>query len=62
MGIGYTIISKPSYIIFRCPYCRRDVSVQFRQVKYNTELWDDGAACVCPECNKEVELDGYKYD
>lgn len=62
MRIGYTIISRPSYIIFRCPNCKKDVKVQFRLVEYNTEYWDDGASCTCPECGKEVELGSYEYD
>ena len=62
MGIGYTIISKPHHIIFRCPHCKEDVEVMFEHVDYMTDYWGDGAWCDCPECGKEVELDDYEYD
>ncbi len=31
-------------------------------VTYNTDYWGDGGYCTCPECEKEIELDGYEYD
>lgn len=54
-GVNYTIISRPSYIIFKCPFCHEEVEV-------NTDYWGDGAWCGCPECGKEVEFDDYEYD
>lgn len=62
MGIDYTIISKPDYIIFECPHCKEDVEVGFSEVDFNTDYWGDGAVCNCPKCGEEVELDGYEYD
>lgn len=61
MGIDYTIISKPDYIIFKCPHCKGNVEVAFSEVDFNTDYWGDGAVCDCPECGEEVELDGYEY-
>lgn len=61
MGIDYTIISKPNYIIFVCPHCGENVHVPFAEVDYFTDYWGDGAVVDCPECGKEVELSGYDY-
>lgn len=61
-GVNYTIISKPSYITFECPFCHEEVEVNFEEVDFNTDYWGDGAWCDCPECGEEVELDDYEYD
>ena len=62
MGIDYTIISKPTYIQFKCPHCHEDVEILFDEADYKTEYWGDGALCDCPNCDEEVELDNYEYD
>lgn len=61
-GVNYTIISRPSYITFECPFCHGEVEVNFDEVDFNTDYWGDGACCDCPECGEEVELDDYEYD
>ena len=61
-GVNYTIISRPSYITFECPFCHEEVEVNFEEVDFNTDYWGDGAWCDCPECGEEVELDDYEYD
>lgn len=61
-GVNYTIISRPSYITFECPFCHEEVEVNFDEVDFNTDYWGDGAWCDCPECGEEVELDDYEYD
>ena len=58
----YTIISKPAYIIFKCPHCREEVEVDFLDVDFETDYWGDGAWCDCPECGVEVELGDFDYD
>ena len=58
----YTIISKPSYIIFDCPHCKERVEMPFENVDYNTDCWCDGAWTDCPECGEEVELGDWEYD
>ena len=60
--VNYTIISRPSYITFECPFCHEEVEVNFEEVDFNTDYWGDGAWCDCPECGEEVELDDYEYD
>ena len=62
MGTCYTIISRPHHIQFECPHCGNDVEVPFRDVDYNTDYWGDGASCICPACDEEVELDEFEYD
>ena len=62
MGVDYTIISKPAYVKFECPYCHEDVEVSFDNVDYKTDYWGDGAWVDCSYCEKEVELDNYEYD
>lgn len=62
MCVDYTIVSKPSKILFECPHCREYVDVDFEDVDYKTDYWGDGAWCTCPECDKEVELGDYEYD
>ena len=60
--IDYMIVSKPSHIVFECPYCHEDVEVKFENVDYKYDYWGDGAWVDCPECGKEVELGGYEYN
>lgn len=60
--VDYVIISKPDHIEFTCPYCNKDVVVPFDEVDFKTDYWGDGADVDCPECGKEVGLDGYEYD
>lgn len=43
MGTRYMIISKPAYIRFRCPHCKKYVEILFQDADYNTEYWEDGA-------------------
>ncbi len=62
MGVDYTIVSRPSYICFKCPHCHEDVQVPFGEVDYNTDCWSDGAWVDCPYCGEEVELDSWEYD
>lgn len=61
-GVNYTIISKPSYIIFECPFCHKRVEVEFKEVDFKTDYCGDGVLCDCPECVEEVELDDYEYN
>ena len=61
-GVNYTIISRPYYITFECPFCHEEVEVNFDEVDFNTDYWGDGAWCDCPECGEEVKLDDYEYD
>ena len=58
----FTIISRPSYITFECPYCELEVEVPFKDVDFNTEYWGDGAWADCPLCKKMVELGDFEYD
>ena len=44
-GVNYTIISRPSYITFECPFCHEEVEVNFDEVDFNTDYWGDGAWC-----------------
>lgn len=62
MSVDYTIVSKPAYVQFECPYCHEDIEVAFENVDYKTDYWGDGAWVDCPYCEKEVELDNYEYD
>ena len=62
MSVDYTIISKPAYIQFKCPYCYEDVEIAFENVDYKTDYWGESAWVDCPYCEKEVELDNYEYD
>ena len=63
MCIDYTIVSKPYYIIFDCPYCKEeDIQVDFCNIDFKTDYWGDGAFVDCPNCGKEVELDNYDYE
>lgn len=57
-GVNYTIIGRPSYITFKCPFCHGEVGVNFDEVNL---IWGD-AWCDCPECGEKVELDDYEYD
>lgn len=59
---SYRIISKPSYIIFQCPFCHKKVKSDFKDVDFKTDVWSDGAWCDCPYCGKEVELGDYEYN
>lgn len=61
-AVDYTIISKPAYIKFDCPYCNEEVEIDFKEVVFNTDYWGDGAWVNCPECGEEVELNNYEYD
>lgn len=57
----FTIISKPAYISFECPHCRRPAEIQWRDLCV-PEYWvDDWGAVLCPYCEKEVELGDYDY-
>lgn len=38
-GVNYTIISRPSYITFECPFCHGEVEVNFDEVDFNTDYW-----------------------
>lgn len=58
----YTIISKPAYVQFECPYCHEEVEIPFNEVVYKTDYLGDGAWCDCPNCGEEVELANYEYD
>lgn len=58
----YIIISRPAYVQLECPYCENVIENPFENVTYNTDYWGDGGYCTCPECEKEIELDGYEYD
>ena len=62
MGVDYTIISKPAYVQFECPYCHEEIEISFGDVFFNTDYWGDGAWTYCPECGEEVELDNYEYE
>ena len=42
-GVNHTIISRPSYITFKCPFCHEKVEVNFEEVDFNTNYWGDGA-------------------
>lgn len=61
-AIDYTIISKPSYVQFECPYCHENIEIPFDEVDYKTDYWGDGAWCDYPNCGKEAELGDYEYD
>lgn len=39
-GVNYTIISRPSYITFECPFCHEEVEVNFDEVDFNTDYWE----------------------
>lgn len=60
--VDYTIVSKPSYITFECPYCKEKVEIPFEEVDFNTDYWGDGAVVYCPECCNEVTLGDWEYD
>lgn len=35
--VNYTIISRPSYITFQCPFCNEEVEANFDEVDFNTD-------------------------
>lgn len=51
-GVNYTIISRPSYITFECPFCHEEVKVNFDEADFNTDYWGGSAWCDCPECGR----------
>ena len=57
----YIIISKPNYIAFICPHCGKTAKINFENVIYKTDFWEDGAYVDCSECGKNVELGDYEY-
>lgn len=61
-AVDYTIVSKPSYIQFECPHCKKEIEIPFNEVFFNTDYWGDGGWTFCSECGEEVELDNYDYD
>lgn len=60
--VDYTIISEPSYIKLKCPHCEEDVEVDFKDVDFIGDSWNDGGYCDCPNCEKEIELGDWDYD
>lgn len=60
--VDYTIVSKPAFVNFICPFCFNDVEVSFSDVDFKTDCWSDGAYCNCTLCGKEVELGHFDYD
>lgn len=62
MKTDYTIVSKPDYIEVKCPHCSENVRIPFDQVDFESDYWDDGGRCTCPECEKDIELGDYEYD
>ena len=39
-GVNYTIISRPSYITFECPFCHEEVEVNFEEFDFKTDYWE----------------------
>lgn len=62
MAVDYTIISKPSSVVFICPCCDEEVEISFCDVDFKTDYWGDGAWADCPRCGEEIELGDYSYD
>lgn len=60
--VEYVIKSRPEYVEFECPHCNEKVKLPFKEVKYRTSYWGDGALVVCPICKKTVELAEYDYE
>ena len=48
--VDYTIVSKPAFVNFICPFCFNDVEVSFSDEDFKTDYWNDGAYCNCPLC------------
>lgn len=56
--VDYTIVSKPVYITFKCPYCGEDdIKIPFEE-----DFWHGGVVVECPSCKREVELGDGEYD
>ena len=62
MGTFFYIISRPSMIEFKCPYCNITQSINWRDLnvpEYWGDPWDD---VECPTCGGIVELGDWDYD
>jgi len=60
--INFRIVSKPTWIEFRCPHCKGDVIISWMDLNppyYWGDMWEN---VECPSCGKEVELGDYEYD
>ena len=58
----FTIVSKPSYISFECPYCKENIEIDWENID-DPESWSDPWGYVeCPECKKMIELGNWDYD
>lgn len=58
----FTINMRPESISFECPYCKSDVTINWRDL-YVPEYWgDDWGEVECPHCDKTVLLGDYELD
>ena len=58
----FTIVNRPDYITFTCPYCGQDQRMDWDEVT-ESEYWGDEWGTVnCPECGEEIELGEYDMD
>lgn len=55
-AVDYRIISKPDYIKLECPHCKRDIKVDFKDIDFEGDNWNEGGYCDCPVCEEEIEL------
>lgn len=60
--INYIIISKPDYIKCVCPFCEEDIEINFDEINFYTDYWNEGGYVDCPECDNTFELGEYDYD
>ena len=58
----FTIVRRPDYITFTCPYCGHDQHLGWDEV-IEPEYWgDEWGTVICPECDEEIELGEYDVD
>ena len=55
--VDFTIITRPEFIVFTCPYCEQDVEIKYDAV----DLRFDNVVR-CPECGRNVELGEHDYE
>lgn len=58
----FTIVSRPHYIVFACPYCDGEQELGWDKVD-PPDYWSDNWGSIeCPGCGKEIDLGEYSYD
>ena len=63
--IDITVVQKPDYIIYHCPYCNEDVEISYDNFEdlIGEEYCDWTYSSIeCPRCNHKLEIDGIEWD